>query len=77
MLCGMVDEDDVEHIALERAFEELLELADGLADPEMACQAWLDLLVAVLLHQQSPGRPLSWVMLMTLRRTIVDIRCSM
>lgn len=73
----MVDPDDVEAIALERALEDLLAASKRLADPEQGLWAWLDLTMAVLMHQQSPGRPLSWVMLLTARRTTSDIVASL
>lgn len=73
----MVDEDDVEAIALQRALEDLLVEARRLADPEQGLWYFLDLVVAVLMHQQSPGRPLSWVFLLCARRTVVDIRNSL
>lgn len=73
----MLDEDDVEAIQLELALRDLLAESKRLADPEQALWAFLDMVVAVLLHQQSPGRPLSWVLLACARRTTSDIKaCS-
>lgn len=73
----MIDPDDVEAIQLERALSELIETSRRLADPEAGLWAFLDLVTAVLMHQQAPGRPLSWTLLTCARRTIVDIRLSM
>lgn len=72
----MVDPDDVEAIQLEYALHELLQASQLLADPEQALWAYVDLVVAVLLHGQSPGRPLSWVLLACARRTTSDIRAA-
>lgn len=69
----MVDPDDVEAIRLDLALHDLLEASRRLADPEQALWAYLDLVVSVLLHGQSPGRPLSWVLLACARRTTSEI----
>lgn len=73
----MEDPDDVEAIALEHAIEELLRVSQRLADPEMGLWAFVDMVVAVLLHQQSPGRPLSWVLLACARRVTVEISSTL
>lgn len=73
----MTDPDDVEAIALVRATEDLIAASQRLADPEMGLWRWFDMTLAVLVHQQCPSRPLSWVMLSTLRRTTVEIESSL
>lgn len=69
----MVDEDDIEAIALARALDDLIARSQRLADPEMGLWRFIDMVTATLMHQQAPGRPLSWVLLLCARRTIHDI----
>jgi hypothetical protein len=52
-------------------------VSQRLADPEMGLWAFVDMVVAVLLHQQSPGRPLSWVLLACARRVTVEISSTL
>lgn len=73
----MVDPDDVEAIALESALRELLAAARRLPDPEFAIARWMDMTVAVLMHQQLPGRPLSWVLCFTARRVRDEVLASL
>lgn len=73
----MLDEDDVEAIALTRALADVIDRAQRLADPEQGLWAYMDMVTAVLMHQQCPGRPLSWVMLLCARRTIHDIELAL
>lgn len=73
----MVDPDDVEAIALERALHDLLVASRRLAQPESALVTWFDTVLACLVHQQCPGRPLDWVMLLCARRVIADIHQSL
>lgn len=73
----MVDPDDVEAIALVAALDELVKQSKRLADPEQGLWAFFDMVVAVMLHQQLPGRPLSWIMLLCARRVTSDIAASL
>ena len=73
----MVDEDDVEAFELQRLLGDLIGHSQRLADPEAGLWAFVDMVTAVLMHQQLPGRPLSWVLLMCARRTILDIERSL
>jgi len=73
----MVDPDDVEAIALQEALETLIRESRRLPDPEMGLWRFVEMMVAVLLHQQLPGRPLSWVMTLTARRVVTELRLAL
>lgn len=73
----MTDPDDIEAIALEHQLAALLRASQRLADPEAGLWWYVDLVTATLMHQQAPGRPLSWIMLECARRTTSDILNSL
>lgn len=72
----MVDPDDVEAISLEHALRDLCREAREHADPSMVLDEWFCWVALVLLKQQSPGRPITWVMLACARRVTSDARAK-
>lgn len=72
-----VDPDDARAIRLDWAMRDLRAACELLADPNMGHWAWFDMVTAVLLHGQSPGRPLEWILVACARRTIHDIHRSL
>lgn len=73
----MTDPDDVEAISFVRAMDDLHSACQKLASPEIGYVEWLQMVVAVLVAGQCPGRPLTWTMTLCARRITSDIICSL
>lgn len=73
----MVDPDDVEAISYWSAMVELRRQCDRLAYPEMGWVDWFQMVAAVLIAGQAPGRPLTWTMTLCARRIASDIAAGL
>lgn len=73
----MTDPDDVSVISFDASMRELRRQCNRLAYPEMGWVEWFQMVAAVLIAGQAPGRPLTWTMTLCARRVASDIAAGL